>query len=134
MLPLQVMGPDDGYICQFSKDQSTFWAARNSLELGACIKAAPTYTGRRAPQRMVAQVRHWGTAQQQHKQQQQQRETLGHRTEAAAAAAAVQEQQHNKALGHVPTVAGEPGALCVPEQDPSGDAVPATSLDCLGLH
>jgi hypothetical protein len=32
------MGPDDGYICQFDRDVSHFWASRNALELGATIK------------------------------------------------------------------------------------------------
>lgn len=39
---VQVMGPDDGYICQFSKDVGTFWASRNNLELGATFKQATT--------------------------------------------------------------------------------------------
>lgn len=52
---LQVMGPDDGYICQFDKDVKSFWASRNSLELGATFKAAPG-AGGRLPQSMVSEV------------------------------------------------------------------------------
>ncbi|KAG2447103.1 hypothetical protein HYH02_007852 [Chlamydomonas schloesseri] len=36
---LQVMGPDDGYICQFTPDVTGFWAERNRLALGATFKA-----------------------------------------------------------------------------------------------
>ncbi|KAG2489345.1 hypothetical protein HYH03_012175 [Edaphochlamys debaryana] len=39
---LQVMGPDDGYICQFSPDVNTFWAARNRPALGATFKPSRT--------------------------------------------------------------------------------------------
>ena len=35
----QVMGPDDGYICQFSRNTGSFWADRNDLALGAGLKA-----------------------------------------------------------------------------------------------
>jgi tocopherol cyclase len=37
----QVMGADDGYICQFTRDTGAFWAARNALELGACFRPQP---------------------------------------------------------------------------------------------
>ncbi len=37
---VQVMGPDDGYICQFSQSTSGFWAERNSLALGATFRAS----------------------------------------------------------------------------------------------
>lgn len=37
----QVMGPDDGYILQYSKDTSPFWAAPQSLSLGATFRANP---------------------------------------------------------------------------------------------
>lgn len=36
---MQVMGPKDGYICQFSRDTKCFWASRNDLELGAGFRA-----------------------------------------------------------------------------------------------
>jgi tocopherol cyclase len=39
----QVMGPDDGYILQYSKDVSTFWADRGRLALGASFQ--PTEAG-----------------------------------------------------------------------------------------
>lgn len=39
---VQVMGPDDGYICQFSKDVSPFWASRNTLELGSSFRQRST--------------------------------------------------------------------------------------------
>ncbi|GFR52594.1 hypothetical protein Agub_g15190, partial [Astrephomene gubernaculifera] len=38
---LQVMGPDDGYICQFSPRVDGFWAAPHRLELGATFTPAP---------------------------------------------------------------------------------------------
>lgn len=34
----QVMGPGDGYILQYSKDTSAFWADRGRLALGACFE------------------------------------------------------------------------------------------------
>lgn len=37
----QVMGPDDGYLLQYSKDTEAFWAARQVLALGATFRAAP---------------------------------------------------------------------------------------------
>ena len=52
---LQVMGPDDGYICQFDKRVNTFWASRNNLELGATFKAAPG-AGDRPVQAMLSEV------------------------------------------------------------------------------
>ena len=42
---VQVMGADDGYICQFSRDTGGFWAARNSLELGATFRPAAAAGG-----------------------------------------------------------------------------------------
>eukprot|EP00878_Enallax_costatus_P029304 GHUV01031756.1.p1 GENE.GHUV01031756.1~~GHUV01031756.1.p1 ORF type:complete len:461 (+),score=103.09 GHUV01031756.1:601-1983(+) len=44
---IQVMGPDDGYICQFSKDIKPFWASRHNLELGAVLKPSPTASSRK---------------------------------------------------------------------------------------
>eukprot|EP01025_Chloroclados_australasicus_P016918 TRINITY_DN18630_c0_g1_i2.p1 TRINITY_DN18630_c0_g1~~TRINITY_DN18630_c0_g1_i2.p1 ORF type:complete len:459 (+),score=49.22 TRINITY_DN18630_c0_g1_i2:47-1378(+) len=42
----QVMGPDDGYICQFSKNVNNFWANRNNLALGSCfLPSAPRRRG-----------------------------------------------------------------------------------------
>lgn len=37
----QIMGPDDGYLLQYSKDTSPFWAARQSLALGCVFKEKP---------------------------------------------------------------------------------------------
>lgn len=37
----QVMGPDEGYIVQYSRDVSTFWASPAGLALGACFQRAP---------------------------------------------------------------------------------------------
>ncbi|GBF94640.1 tocopherol cyclase [Raphidocelis subcapitata] len=51
----QVMGIDDGYICQFSRDTGSFWGARNSLELGATFSVAPGAAARGAPRRIVTQ-------------------------------------------------------------------------------
>lgn len=53
---LQVMGPDDGYICQFDKRVDSFWASRNNLELGATFKAAPG-SGERPVKAMLSEVR-----------------------------------------------------------------------------
>jgi hypothetical protein len=47
------MGPDDGYICQFTKERAPFWADPGALALGATLKAV---AGRPPPRRMVAQV------------------------------------------------------------------------------
>lgn len=45
----QVMGPDDGYILQYSKDVSCFWADRSSLALGATFdRPAPSPASRRS--------------------------------------------------------------------------------------
>jgi hypothetical protein len=52
----QVMGADDGYVCQFARDTGGFWGARNSLELGACFKPAPGARAGAAPRRIVPQV------------------------------------------------------------------------------
>ena len=52
---MQVMGPDDGYICQFDKDVKTFWASRNSLELGATFKPAAGAAAR-IPQTILSEV------------------------------------------------------------------------------
>jgi Tocopherol cyclase len=50
---LQVMGPRDGYICQFDRDTTKFWAARNELALGAAF----TPSGRTAPaKKLVPEV------------------------------------------------------------------------------
>eukprot|EP00879_Flechtneria_rotunda_P016277 GHRR01017030.1.p1 GENE.GHRR01017030.1~~GHRR01017030.1.p1 ORF type:complete len:251 (+),score=65.45 GHRR01017030.1:173-925(+) len=43
---VQVMGPDDGYICQFNRNTDPFWASRHRLELGAVFKQRPTTAGR----------------------------------------------------------------------------------------
>jgi len=37
----QIMGPEDGYLIQYSKDVSSFWASPNNLELGATFATAP---------------------------------------------------------------------------------------------
>lgn len=34
-----MMGPDDGYICQYTPDTECFWAERDSLALGAGMRA-----------------------------------------------------------------------------------------------
>eukprot|EP00195_Chlamydomonas_chlamydogama_P014697 CAMPEP_0202899352 /NCGR_PEP_ID=MMETSP1392-20130828/7616_1 /ASSEMBLY_ACC=CAM_ASM_000868 /TAXON_ID=225041 /ORGANISM="Chlamydomonas chlamydogama, Strain SAG 11-48b" /LENGTH=470 /DNA_ID=CAMNT_0049585515 /DNA_START=249 /DNA_END=1661 /DNA_ORIENTATION=+ len=38
---VQVMGPDDGYICQFNRNTTRFWADAHDLALGAAFKAGP---------------------------------------------------------------------------------------------
>jgi len=45
----QVMGPDDGYLLQYSKDVSSFWADRTSLALGATFRPTKTTTNSRSP-------------------------------------------------------------------------------------
>uniref|UniRef100_A0A7S3VSV1 Tocopherol cyclase n=1 Tax=Dunaliella tertiolecta TaxID=3047 RepID=A0A7S3VSV1_DUNTE len=37
-LGVQVMGPKDGYLCQFSRNTGSFWADQHGLALGATIK------------------------------------------------------------------------------------------------
>ncbi len=39
---VQVMGPGDGYICQFSPSTSILWAERNRLALGAVFQPSST--------------------------------------------------------------------------------------------
>eukprot|EP00878_Enallax_costatus_P036197 GHUV01040564.1.p1 GENE.GHUV01040564.1~~GHUV01040564.1.p1 ORF type:complete len:120 (-),score=21.32 GHUV01040564.1:33-392(-) len=53
---IQVMGPDDGYICQFSKDIKPFWASRHNLELGAVLKPSPTASSRKQLRAPVSEV------------------------------------------------------------------------------
>jgi hypothetical protein len=54
---VQVMGPEDGYICQFSKDIKTFWGSRHSLELGATFRSKVPAAGRQRPlARSVSEV------------------------------------------------------------------------------
>ncbi|GLC34906.1 hypothetical protein PLESTF_000216600 [Pleodorina starrii] len=50
---LQVMGPDDGYICQFSPDVSSFWALPYRTALGATFKTSNT--ARVAPKGVLQQ-------------------------------------------------------------------------------
>lgn len=47
---VQVMGPGDGYVCQFARDTRTFWADPRRLALGACLQAA---SGATPPPRSV---------------------------------------------------------------------------------
>ncbi len=53
---IQVMGPGDGYICQYTRDTGAFWAGRNSLELGACAKPRPGVVPGKRIQRMMSEV------------------------------------------------------------------------------
>ncbi len=46
---VQVMGPDDSYLIQYSEDNKCFWADPGSLALGASFKPA----GPRAPPRVA---------------------------------------------------------------------------------
>jgi len=41
----QVMGPDDGYLLQYSKNVSSFWADSGRLALGACFRASRQHRG-----------------------------------------------------------------------------------------
>ena len=50
------MGADDGYICQFARNTSIFWGARNEMELGACFRPSPAVRPQAAPRRMVSAV------------------------------------------------------------------------------
>eukprot|EP00873_Tetraselmis_striata_P022254 jgi/Tetstr1/442518/TSEL_030616.t1 len=43
----QIMGPDDGYLLQYSKDVDSFWASARELQLGATFRPAPRSSGRR---------------------------------------------------------------------------------------
>jgi Tocopherol cyclase len=54
---IQIMGPSDGYIAQTSTDLQSFWGERNSLALGACLKAAPARRHGRVPKGMMPRVR-----------------------------------------------------------------------------
>ena len=49
----QVMGPSDGYLCQFSRNTGAFWADPHDLALGASIKPKGTVS----PRAMVHEVR-----------------------------------------------------------------------------
>jgi len=49
---VQVMGPDDGYLCQFSRSTGAFWADPNDLALGATFQAK----GAASPRSLVPQV------------------------------------------------------------------------------
>ncbi|GAX74585.1 hypothetical protein CEUSTIGMA_g2033.t1 [Chlamydomonas eustigma] len=40
---VQVMGPADGYICQFNSNTNSFWADRNNLALGAVLTPGDHY-------------------------------------------------------------------------------------------
>lgn len=53
---VQVMGPDDGYICQHSKDIRPFWASRHKLELGAVLKYRNTASSSRQLRGPVSEV------------------------------------------------------------------------------
>lgn len=46
------MGPNDGYLCQFSRNTGTFWANPHDLALGANIKPKSTAS----PRTMVPEV------------------------------------------------------------------------------
>lgn len=46
---MQVMGPDDSYMVQFSPDTKTFWADSNSLSLGGCFQRASDRTPPHVP-------------------------------------------------------------------------------------
>lgn len=50
------MGPDDGYLLQYSKDVDSFWASARELQLGATFRPAPRSSGRRL-ERIVPEVR-----------------------------------------------------------------------------
>lgn len=53
---VQVMGPNDGYIAQTATDLSMFWADRNDLALGTCLKPAASRTQGKVPQRPLPAV------------------------------------------------------------------------------
>lgn len=53
---VQLMGPGDTYIAQTSTDVSSFWADRNRLRLGACLKAAGNRRESTVPKRAVPEV------------------------------------------------------------------------------
>ena len=55
-LGIQVMGPGDSYICQYSKDTRAFWADRNRLALGAILKLKQPHDARTPPKRLLAEV------------------------------------------------------------------------------
>lgn len=53
---VQGMGPGDTYICQATTDVEAFWADRNQLRLGACLRPAAGYTQAEAPSAIIPQV------------------------------------------------------------------------------
>ncbi len=42
---MQIMGPDDSYLIQYSKNTGIFWADQRSLALGATFRAAAGANG-----------------------------------------------------------------------------------------
>jgi hypothetical protein len=54
---VQVMGPNEGYIAQTTTDLSTFWADRNELALGACLKPTTARRQGKVPKRPLPAVR-----------------------------------------------------------------------------
>jgi hypothetical protein len=52
----QVMGPDDGYLIQYSPNVNTFWADRNSLALGAVFQPASPSLRLASLKRVLPQV------------------------------------------------------------------------------
>jgi tocopherol cyclase len=52
---VQLMGPGDGYLCQFARDTRLFWADERRLALGACLRSsASPSSAAAAPRSMVA--------------------------------------------------------------------------------
>ena len=53
---MQIMGPGDSYLIQYSKDVGRFWADKHSLALGARFRAPDGRALQRAPQSILPQV------------------------------------------------------------------------------
>ena len=51
---MQIMGPSDSYLLQYSRDVGNFWADNDSLALGTCFQGTPPLTRGPLPQVLVS--------------------------------------------------------------------------------
>lgn len=58
LISLQIMGPKDSYLLQYSSDVNSFWAENSALELGATFNAKGT-----PPKTRIPKVHHEGQIQ-----------------------------------------------------------------------
>ena len=54
---MQIMGPLDSYILQFSRNIASFWATPYSLALGARFRSQPDRAFVQPPRQLVTQAR-----------------------------------------------------------------------------